>query len=52
MINTDFDQFKRAQNKHKSNYPGNGERARNTDPKTNQRANTNKNVGATGREME
>ncbi|WP_171038248.1 hypothetical protein [Aquibacillus sediminis] len=52
MINQDFDRFVEYQKKEKTTYLGNGKRGRNIDPKTNQRGNTDKNVGATGREIE
>ncbi|WP_186579292.1 hypothetical protein [Aquibacillus kalidii] len=52
MVNPDFDQFMKAQKGHKSLYPGNGEKGVNPDPKANQRGNSNRNVGATGRNVE
>lgn len=51
MINQDFERFVKTQEKEKTIYPGHGERGKNIDPKTNQRGNTNKNVGATGRDL-
>ncbi|MRH44917.1 hypothetical protein GH741_19935 [Aquibacillus halophilus] len=52
MINQDFDGFIKNQEKEKTNYLGHGERGKNIDPKTNNRKNSNKNVGATGKNLE
>lgn len=51
MVNTDFEKFIKYQGKHKSDYPGHGEHAKNTDPKTNNRKTSNQHPGATGREL-
>lgn len=52
MINQDFDRFIEYQKKERTVYPGKGKRGKNSDPKANQRGNTNRNVGASGRNID
>ncbi|MGP4063437.1 hypothetical protein ACTWPF_00855 [Oceanobacillus sp. M65] len=51
MVNTDFGKFIKAQGKDRSIYPGHGERAKNTDSKTNNTKTSNQHPGASGREL-
>ncbi|MUK87749.1 hypothetical protein GMD78_04950 [Ornithinibacillus sp. L9] len=51
MVNQDFDKFIKNQKREKAIYPGHGERAQNTDPKTNNRKVSNQHPGAEGRDI-
>ncbi|MCT2535767.1 hypothetical protein NC661_07545 [Aquibacillus koreensis] len=52
MVNQDFDKFINEQEKHKSISPGKPDRQQEgNNPKANQRGNTEKNVGASGKEI-
>jgi hypothetical protein len=55
MVNENFDRFKKEQQKHKSTYLGSeadSNRPGSSNPNYNGRGNTDKNVGATGRNIE
>jgi len=55
MVNENFDRFKKEQQKHKSTYLGSeadANRPGSSNPNYNGRGNTDKNVGATGRNIE
>ncbi|MDC3414389.1 hypothetical protein [Terrihalobacillus insolitus] len=52
MVNQNFDRFIHEQEKHKSRYPGGKQKqAKTRNFKDNERGNTDKNIGATGKDV-
>ncbi len=49
MTSQERDKFVKNQNRGKTDFPNNSQRANNVDPKTNNRKNSNTSPGATGR---
>ncbi|MBB6451854.1 hypothetical protein HNQ94_000275 [Salirhabdus euzebyi] len=52
MVNQNFKRFVKAQEKEESIYLRGAKRAKNLDPKANSRGNTDKSVGASGRDID